>query len=104
MEKLIGITEDKEVVVIKESINDVVLEYKAMQKEIKALEEAMKPLKERLEAEALKAGGSLETGTFTIKLIEASREIFNLKDGKAALGSALTPFIKETHYTQLRIS
>ena len=81
-----------------------VTRYKSIKAQIEALEAQLKPLKEELELEALNQGGHFIVGVYNVKLVEASREVFSLKDAKCVLGSALNPFIKMSHYTQLRIS
>lgn len=86
------------------NLDEKIAEYQKIQKQIKELEERLKPVKAVLEEQALNAGGVVSTETHIVKLIEMSRENLNLKEAKKELGDALSPFISTTHFTQLRVS
>lgn len=86
------------------NLDEQITEYQKIQRQIKELEERLKPVRAILEESALNAGGVVTTETHVVKLVEISRENLNLKEAKKELGDKLNPFISTTHYTQLRVS
>ena len=78
--------------------------YKDLLDQRKAITQEMTPLRTVLEAAALSAGGTLDLQTVSVSVCEVSREGISVKEAKAKLGHLLTPFVKVTVYTQMRVS
>ena len=79
--------------------------YMELKAQIESLEEQKKLCKEVLEA-AVKESPDMRISLemYEILLSECSRETCDLKAAKKTLGEAITPFIKTSEYTQLRVS
>ena len=79
--------------------------YMTLKAEIEALEEQKKLCKEVLET-AVKESPDMRISLemYEILLSDCSRESCDLKAAKKELGDILTPFIKTSTYTQLRVT
>jgi hypothetical protein len=80
-------------------------QYLSLKRQMEELEKQLEPIKKELENHAKEQPEK----TFTVlghkvSLVDATREHFELKKAKEVLASEiLLPFIKDIHYTQLRV-
>lgn len=86
-------------------IENSVEQYIQLKRQIEDLEKQLDPVKKELEehAKAQPDKTFIALGR-KISLVDAVREHFELKKAKEALAQeVLMPFIKDIHYTQLRV-
>lgn len=86
-------------------LDQAVLTYQEIKSKIAFLENELKAPKAIIEDAASKTqDGKIVTASYKITLSVAERENFSLKNAKAVLGDALSPFISTSCYTTLRVS
>ena len=89
----------------KADLEKAILEFKKMKFAMSAMEQKIKPIKEAIEAEVAKAPEKqIIIGGHKLALVAQSRETISVKEAKAVLGDVLDPFIKISHFNQLRVS
>lgn len=87
------------------AIESIVRQFAHVKEQADALEQEKRRLKDAIEEHLAYLGlRETEIAGFKINVSDCSRENFNLKEAIAKIGRpALSPFISETSYTQLRI-
>jgi hypothetical protein len=86
-------------------IENSVEQYLKLKLQIEELENQLQPIKKQLEEHAkLQPEKTFFSFGRKISLVDAVREHFELKKAKEVISQdVLTPFIKDVHYTQLRV-
>ncbi|NBP13512.1 hypothetical protein EBU95_03820 [bacterium] len=86
-------------------IENSVEQYVNLKRQIEELEKQLEPVKKQLEEHAkVQPEKTFMAFGRKISLVDAVREHFELKKAKEVLAQeVLMPFIKDIHYTQLRV-
>lgn len=90
---------------MKTNIELSVEQYLNLKRQMEELEKQLEPIKKDLEehAKAQPEKTFIALG-HKVSLVDATREHFELKKAKEVIASdVLSPFIKDIHYTQLRV-
>lgn len=80
-------------------------QYLNLKRQIEELEKQLEPVKKELEEHAkVQPEKTFMALGHKVSLVDATREHFELKKAKEIIASeVLLPFIKDIHYTQLRV-